>query len=133
MFFGKGNKWTASVKKLLNKKLSVQAFVNANEHKTLYYSTPFIANEQGGSPNALQRQDSDDLYFPVFTAADGLRAYMTAIGCAEHILIKGDLKGVLESLDSHPALTEWGVVIDPDSPSAVEIPPRLRVQPKCLR
>ena len=127
------NKWNSTVKKLLNKKMSVQAFVNKNERKTLYYSTPFITNENGGSPNVLQTQDSDILYFPAFTSMSGLKAYMTAIGCAEHIAIKGDLKGVLTSLNVHPALNEWGVVIDPQSPLAVEIPPQTRVQPKCLR
>ncbi len=127
------NKWNSTAKKLRNKTMSVQEFVNKNERKTLYYSTPFIENENGSSPNVLQTKDSDILYFPAFTAMSGLKAYMTAIGCTEHIMIKGDLKGLLASLDAHPALSEWGVVVDPQSPLVAEIPPQTRVQPKCLR
>ncbi len=127
------NKWHSTVKKLRNNTLSVQEFVEKNERKALYYSTPFIETKNGGSPNVLQTKDSDVLYFPVFTAMSGLKAYMTAIGCAEHIAIKGDLKGVLMSLDTHPTLREWGVVVDPQSSLAVEIPPQTRVRPKCLR
>lgn len=133
MFFGLFNKWESSVKKLQSNEMSVQAFVNANERKILYYSTPFIDGANGGMPNALQKQDSDIAYFPVFTAAAGLRDYMMRVGCPQHIAIKGDLKSVLSSLDSHPALREWGVVVDPATALAVEIPPQVRVQPKCLR
>ncbi len=131
--FGIFNKWESAVKKLKNGGLSAQAFVNAQEEKVLYYSTPFLSDENGGFPNAVQKDGSDVMYFPAFTTKAGLSDYMKAIGCAEHILIKGDLKSVLSSLDSHPVLSEWGVVIDLPSALAVELPPQLRVQPKCLR
>lgn len=133
MFFGLFNKWESSVKKLRENALSVQAFVNANESKTLYYSTPFIDDENGGVPNALQKQDSDIAYFPAFTTVEGLREHMMKLGWPQHIAIKGNLKTVLSSLGSHPMLSEWGVVVDPATPLAVEIPPQVRVQPKCLR
>lgn len=133
MFFGKFSKWESTAKKLQNNEISIQEFVNVNERKTLYYSTPFVSNENGESPNILQTHGSDMVYFPAFTAVSGLKEYMRVIGCAEHIVIKGDLKSVLSSLDSHPLLREWGVVVDPQSSLAIEVPPQIRVQPKCLR
>lgn len=133
MFFGKSSKWESTVKKLQNNEISIQEFVNANERKTLYYSTPFFSNENGKSPNVLQTHGSDIVYFPAFTTISGLKDHMRAIGCTEHIVVKGDLKSVLSSLDSHPLIREWGVVVDPQSSLAVGLPPQIRVQPKCLR
>lgn len=127
------NKWKSSVKKLQNNEMTAQAFVNANEKKVLYYSTPFLTDEEGGTPNTLQKDHSDILYFPAFTTPSGLKAYMQAIGHGEYLFIKGDLKSVLASLDSHPALQEWGLVVDAQGTQAVEIPPQTRVQPRCLR
>ena len=127
------NTWQSSIKKLRNQTLSAQEFVEKTERKTLYYSTPFITIENSDSPNVLQTKDSDDVYFPVFTTMTGLKAYMTAIGCAEHIVIKGDLKTVMMSLDMHPMLREWGIVVNPQSSRAAEIPPQTRPRPKCLR
>lgn len=133
MIFGLFNKWTSAVKKLSAGTISIQQFVNLNEKKSLFYSTPFVTGKNGDFPNTLQREGSDTLYFPAFTSPAALTAYLNAIGCAEHLIIKGDLKSVLTSLDSHPMLCEWGVVVDPQSSLSVEIPPRIRVQPKCLR
>ncbi|MBE6763570.1 MAG: hypothetical protein E7553_04345 [Ruminococcaceae bacterium] len=113
--------------------ISVQQFVNLNEKKILFYSTPFVTGKNGDFPVTLQKNGSDTLYFPAFTSSAALTAYLNAIGCTEHLIIKGDLKSVLASLDSHPLLCEWGLVVDPQSPLAVEIPPQIRVQPKCLR
>ena len=133
MLFGKSNKWDASVKKLQNNEISFQEFVNANEKKTLYYSTPFFENDRGQHPNVLQTKASDIVYFPAFTGISGLKEHMTALGCAEYLIVEGDLKGVLDSLDSHPFIQNWGVVIDPRSSNPVGLPPNIRVQPKCLR
>ena len=127
------NTWRSSIKKLCNDTLSAQEFVEKTEKKPLFYSTPFITVENGELPNVVQTNDSDDVYFPVFTTMAGLNAYMTAIGCAQHVAIKGDLKTVLMSLDMHPVLREWGVVVDPQSSFAAQIPPQTRPRPKCLR
>lgn len=133
MFWGKANKWKASVKKLQNNEITLQDLINANENKTLYYSTPFVENARGQSPNVLQTNESEVMFFPAFSTAADLRAHMAAIGCSQHLIIKGNLKGVLASLDSHPILQTWGVVIDPHTADSVGIPPRVRVRPKCLR
>ena len=133
MFFRKSNKWEVSVKKLQNNEISIQEFVNENEKKTLYYSTPFFENHGGQHPNVLQTNAADIMYFPAFTNISNLKKHMTDIGCAEPLIIKGDLKGVLDSLDSHPLIRAWGVVIDPHASNSIGLPPKIRVQPKCLR
>ena len=133
MFFGKSKKWNTLVQRLQSHEITAQEFVDANEKKTLFYSTPFFENESGQHPNVLQAKASDITYFPVFTSMSDLKAHMAAIGCARYMIIKGDLKGVLDSLDSHPLIQTWGVVIDPQSPSPIDLSPGIRVQPKCLR
>ncbi len=133
MFFGKSNKWDTSVKKLQNGEISIQEFVNANEKKTLYYSTPFFENEKGQYPNVLQTNGSDIMFFPAFSNISDLKEHMKAIGCTKHLIIKGNLKDVLDSLDSHPLIQAWGVVIDSHTSNSVGLPPKTRVQPKCLR
>ena len=133
MFFWKSNKWDTSVKKLQNGEISIQEFVTANEKKTLYYSTPFFENEKGQYPNVLQTNDSDILFFPAFSNISDLEEHMKTIGCTKHLAIKGDLKGVLDSLDSHPLIQAWGVVIDPHTSNSIGLPPKTRVQPKRLR
>ena len=133
MFFRKSNKWDTSVKKLQNGEISIQEFVTANEKKTLYYSTPFFENEKGQYPNVLQTNDSNIMFFPAFSNISDLEEHMKKIGCTKHLAIKGDLKGVLDSLDSHPLIQTWGVVIDPHTSNSIGLPPKTRVQPKCLR
>ena len=133
MFFRKSNKWDTSVKKPQNGEISIQEFVTANEKKTLYYSTPFFENEKGQYPNVLQTNDSDIMFFPAFSNISDLEEHMKKIGCTKYLAIKGDLKGVLDSLDSHPLIQAWGVVIDPHTSNSIGLPPKTRVQPKCLR
>lgn len=133
MLFGKLSKWNISLKKLKSKEISIQEFVNANKNKTLYYSTPFFENEKGRFPNVMQTKESDTMFFPAFSSVSDLESYMAAIGCAQHIVIKGDLKSVLDSLDSHQILKTWGVVIDPRTSNSIGIPPNIRVQPNHLR
>ena len=133
MFFGKSNKWNSTLKKLESGEITIQEFVNANEKKTLYYSTPFFEDDKGQHANVLQTDASDIVFFPAFSNISDLKAHMTAIGCTEHLIIKGDLKSVLDSLDSHPLIQAWGVVIDPHASNSLGLPPKTRVQPKCLR
>ena len=133
MFFWKSNKWDASIKRLQNNEISVQEFVNTNEKKTLYYSTPFFENAKGHHLNVLQKSGSDIMLFPTFSSVSDLKAHMVAIGCTMPLIIKGNLKSVLDSLDSHHLIQAWGIVIDPHLSNSVDIPPNIRVKPKCLR
>lgn len=129
----KSRQWNTNVQKLQSNAISLQDFVNANEKKILYYSTPFIENECGQHPNVLRTSDAEMMLFPAFTDPSGLKAHMSMIGCVRYPVIKGNLKGVLDSLDAHPLLRSWGVVVDPQAEAPVELPPLLRVQPRCLR
>lgn len=133
MFLSRVNKWEASIKKLRNNEMTLQEFVNANEGKVLYYTVPFFENEKGPFANALNAPGSDVMFFPAFSNPADLESHVAAIGGKEHLVIKGDLKGVLDLLDSHLLIRDWGVVIDPNSQDSVGIPPHVRVQPKCLR
>ena len=81
----------------------------------------------------LKTNGLDIMFFPAFSNISDLIAHMKAIDSDEHIIIKGDLKGVLNSLDSHPLIQAWGVVIDPHTSNSIGLPPKIRVQPKCLR
>ena len=131
--FGWFRSWKTDAAKLQNGKMTPQQFVNTHEDLVLYYSTPFLENAHGESPNVVQTDNDETVYFPVFTSAAGLKRYMQAIGCEQHVMIKGDLATVLLTFDAIPDLQTWGVVIDPADPLAVAIPPKMRVQPKCLR
>ena len=70
------------------------------------------------------------MFFPAFSNIPNLKAHMTTVGCTQHIIIKGDLKSVLASLDSHPIIQTWGVVIDPHTSNSIKIPPETRVKQK---
>lgn len=128
MFFLKRNKWYACAKKLQNNEISVQEFVNTNKNKVLYHTTPFFENSSGQHPNMLHSNDSDIVYFPVFTEASALKKHMLMLGCMEHVIIKSDLKSVLDSLDSHPLTQEWGLVIDPHTSAPIGLPPKIRAK-----
>lgn len=115
-------------------KISVQKFVDINEKKVLFYTTPFITTKDGNDClNVLYFTGNDITYMPAFSGAEDLRNHYNANDLVPHTIIKGDLKSFLSALDSHPMMREWGAVIDPDSPESVGIPPHIRVTPKCLR
>ena len=56
------------------------------------------------------------------------RDFLSAMGRAAFIIIEGNLKGALESLDTHPMLKEFGLVIEPNSNSPIEIAPKIRTK-----
>ena len=129
MFFGRSKNWRSSVNKLHKSEITVCEFVSLNQAQTLYHSLPFISDERGDRPNVLHSHENNTEYFPVFTTVSALRDHLHMIGAFRYTIIKGNLKGVLDSLDSHPITKEWGVVIDPQDPLAVEIPPMTSVKP----
>ena len=127
MLFERFNKWNTCLKKLQRNEITLQEFVNTNRNKTLYYSTPFLENGKGHFPNALQANGANIMLFPAFSKISDLKSHMEKVGCTEHIVIKGDLKALLDSLDSHPIIQTWGVVIDPHTSHSIELPPQMRV------
>lgn len=115
-------------------KISVEKFVDINEKKVLFYTTPFITDKDGNNcVNALSLSENGIVYFPAFFSAEDLTAHYTANNLVPGVVVKGNLAQVLRAMDSHPMLKDWGVVINPDSPESIGIPPNIRVRPKCLR
>ena len=129
MFFGRLNRWKTDAKRLRGSKITPSEFVNSSKNKTLYYSTPFLESEKGQYPNALKAIGSDTMHFPAFSGISALKAHMASIGCADYFIIKGDLNALLASLDSHHLTRTWGVVVDPNTPLLVCLPPETRVRP----
>ena len=115
--------------------MTVQQFVNLNEKCVLYYSTPFGKDSKTGQnrPYALSSPGSNVLFFPAFTSLEACKQHFKSVGRDEFIVIKGTLKDALSALDSHPFISSWRLVVDPDDSNSVGIPPHVRVQPKCLR
>lgn len=133
-FKNKEQKWNESYDLLADGKISLQKFVDRNEKMPLYNTLPFFADENGkGFPNAIGRQENDVMYFPVFFSVEEMKKHYSAHGVDFNMIIEGTLKSVLSSLDSHPVIRGWGVVVSPDSKRAIWIPPFTRVTPKCLR
>lgn len=128
-------RWAESVAQLKAATLTIQQFVNLNEKCPLWYSTPFGTDIRTGRerPYALSRADLDTLYLPVFTSAEACTRHFESVGRDGFLVIKGTLKDALASLDAHPVISSWGVVVDPGEADSVCIPPRVRVQPKALR
>ena len=127
--------WADAVTQLNAGKLTIQQFVNLNEKRTLWYSTPFGTDIRTGRerPYALSRADLDTLFLPAFTSAEACTRHFESVGRDGFLVIKGTLKDALASLDAHPVIASWGVVVDPGEADSVCIPPRVRVQPKALR
>lgn len=127
-------KWKDSIAKIAANKISVQEFVDINEKKVLFYTTPVISDKDGNEClNAMSFTANNITYMPAFTNAEDLKKHYSTNNLVPNVIIKGNLKDALASLDSHPMIRGWGVVIDPNSPESVGIPPHVRVTPKCLR
>lgn len=115
-------------------RISIQQFVDINEKRGLFYTTPFITDKDGNNRvNALTLSENGTVYFPAFFSTEDLTAHYAANNLVPGVVVKGDLARVLRAMDSHAMLKDWGVVINPDSPESIGIPPNIRVRPKCLR
>lgn len=127
-FFQNNGKLHATYKKYLNAEISAQAFVNKCARQKLYYSTPF-GEDKSGTPRlwVLSTHESAVKYMPAFTSGEKCRDMMTKMGRAEFMIIEGNLRSLLQALDAHPLLKEFGMVIDPDSEMPIEIAPNIRV------
>ena len=121
--------WNEGICKLSKKEISIQDFVNENAKKTVFYSTPF-GEDKNGKPQlwVLKSERSNTVCYPVFLSKETCRDFLSAIGRAAFIIIEGDLKGALESLDTHPMLKEFGLVIEPNSNNPIEIGPEIRAK-----
>ena len=109
-------------------KLSAQAFANLNAEATVYYSTPFGDDRMGRTQLwVLSNRDNNLKHYPAFTSKAECNRFLAAIGRYGFPIIEGDLRTLLDSLDSHEALTPLGVVIDPHTENPIAIDPGVRV------
>ncbi len=53
--------------------------------------------------------------------------FFTSIGRDGFILLEGDLKGLLSSLDANDMFASLGVVIEPNFPDEITLPPGIRI------
>ncbi len=110
-------------------KMSPQEFVDLNAGATVYYSTPFGEDRAGRTQLwVLSNHENDLRHYPAFTSKADCNRFLAAIGRYGFPIIEGDLRTLLDSLDSHEALTPLGVVIDPQSNHPIAIDPGIRVK-----
>ena len=132
--FKSANKiWEESLKKFSLGQMSSQEFIDQNRNKILYYCLPFDTKENGKSVfSPMKNSTLEGDFFPAFTTIEFCKDYLEKSGRGPHVIIKGKLKDIMKSLDSHYLLRHWGVVIDPYN-DFVGIPPGMRITPKSLR
>ena len=108
--------------------LSGREFANLNAEATVYYSTPFGEDRAGRTQLwVLSNRDNDLKHYPAFTSKAECNRFLAAIGRYGFPIIEGDLRTLLDSLDSHEARASLGVVIDPQSDNPIAIDPGVRV------
>ena len=118
----------ASVEDYLAGRMTAQAFADLNAHATVYYSTPFGDDRLGRTQLwVLSNRDNDLRHYPAFTSKAACNRFLASIGRYGFLIIEGDLRTLLDSLDSHEALTPLGVVIDPHTENPIAIDPGVRV------
>ena len=117
-----------SVEDYLAGRMTAQAFADRNAHATVYYSTPFGDDRAGRTQLwVLSNHDNDLKHYPAFTSKAECNRFLASIGRYGFPIIEGDLRTLLDSLDSHEALTPLGVVIDPHTENPIAIDPGVRV------
>lgn len=119
----------ASVEDYLAGRMTVQAFADLNAEATIYYSTPFGEDREGRTQLwVLSNHDNDLRHYPAFTSKAECNRFLAAIGRYGFPIIEGDLRTLLDSLDSHELLAPLGVVIDPQSSNPIAIDPGVRAK-----
>ena len=109
--------------------LTAQAFADLNAEATVYYSTPFGEDRMGRTQLwVLSNHDNDLRHYPAFTSKAECNRFLAAIGRYGFPIIEGDLRTLLDSLDSHELLAPLGVVIDPQSSNPIAIDPGVRAR-----
>ncbi len=126
-FFGHNKKWYEDCKKLIDGTIAIQDFIKQNATVTLYYSTPFGEDANGRQQIwVLSNRKNEIQHFPAFSSKKKCADFLLAMGRKDFMIIKGDLISLLDSLNAHPLLQKFGVVIDPNSDLSVAIDPQIR-------
>lgn len=118
-----------SVEDYLTGKINAQTFADLNANVIVYYSTPFGEDRAGRTQLwVLSNHENDLKHYPAFTSKAECNRFLAAIGRYGFPIIEGDLRTLLDSLDSHEALTPLGVVIDPHAKDPIAIEPGIRAK-----
>ena len=118
----------SSVEDYMAGKMTAQAFADLNAGATVYYSTPFGDDRAGRTQLwVLSNRDNDLRHYPAFTSKAECNRFLASIGRYGFPIIEGDLRTLLDSLDSHEVLVPLGVVIDPHSQKPIAIDPGVRI------
>lgn len=121
------DKWAEMKARYGKSEITIQAFVDTMGKSLLYYSTP-LGNGQDGKPRLylLSSKGSDDRYFPVFLSEKHCMEFFTSLNRDGFMIMQGTLNEFLSSLDIDPLLAKLGVVIEPNFPNVITIPPGIR-------
>lgn len=111
-----------------NGKIDAQTFVNDLNNVPVYYSTPTGEDNEGNQRlYVLSQEHSRDSYYPGFLSKESLIKFFNSIGRKGFVIIEGEIKGLFETMDSIPFMTEFGTIIEPNSPNQAIIPPHIRI------
>lgn len=122
------NTWSKMKKKLHNNEIDVLGFVNALRFQKVFYSTPIGEDKQGNNQlYILNSGNSETKYYPAFLTIESCLSFFNSMGRIHFMIIEGDLKSLLDSLDTSPILSECGAIIEPNSVDEFAIQPKIRV------
>ncbi len=125
--------WRESVELVRFGMISAQEFVDRNQSKHLYFTSPFVVEKNGKvKAVSIQNEVFAGHYLPAFTTKEACIAYYRAQNWESVALCRATLKRLMRTMDAHYVTHEWGIVINPNGSSLV-IPPGVRVTPKSLR
>lgn len=129
MFSFKKNSWATERARYIKGNIDIQTFVDRMKDCPLYYSTP-LGDDQEGKPHLyiLSSHASEYGYYPAFLSQEHCMQFFTSVGRNGFMIIEGDLKSFLSSLDSSPPLAELGAVIEPNGPDEMTIPQGVRIK-----
>lgn len=110
--------------------ITSQAFADLNAEAIVYYSTPFGEDREGRTQLwVLSNRENPLKHYPAFTSKAECNRFLAGIGRqGGFVIIEGDLRSLLDSLDSHEALMPLGVVIDPHTEHPIALDPGTRVK-----
>lgn len=118
--------WTESIKLLVERKITIQQFVDMNADQTVYCSTPVGETVDGRTVVWIKQKNPNDVgFYPAFLSAEYMLKSFSEAGRKDPIIIKGTLKSTLASLDSDPNLKQCGLLIE-DEEGQLAIPPGIR-------
>lgn len=119
--------WEESIQALNEDRISLQEFININADHPLFYSTPAGENKDGKMVLWLVNiQKLNMNFYPAFLSADFCQKSLSEAGRRNFMIIEGTLESALSSLDSSPALSQAGLIIQEER-GRLTIPPGMRV------